>query len=194
MAKKEYSITYGVFQYASACINEGDWAALRDMGFGTKEINALHSLNLIELARLQTRIHGHVLRVELDRDRFWIALEQIRRESHAHEARAELIRLNAPADMMKYLFGMGAKEYAACRRALRAPRGVGRPNEPSDDAARNIWRALERFNFREDPRLPPQDWLQVAQEADVCLRVVWRLAQRWLETGTTPAERGERAS
>ena len=180
MAKKEYELTFAVLRYAADCLHEGDWPALRDLGFGPREAEALKDLTLSELGLLARRLAGHALKAQLDRPAFWAVMDQVRWE-HEHRAlRMELIRRDAPAEMMQALFGMGAKEYAACRRAQEMPPSVGRPPEPDEETARKVWLAWQDAGC-EPERARPDHWLAVADATGVPLRVVWRLVQRWLE-------------
>jgi len=156
------------------------------MGFTDPELRALGELTLSEICLLERKVDGHVLRVQLDRAAFWIVVEQVRRESETHKLKNKLIRKDAPSEMMEALFGMGAKEYAACRRAIRAPRGVGRPSEPDEETARRVWLCWQRIG--DGSRLArPDDWLRITEQTGVSLRVVWRLAQRWCHDDLAPA-------
>ena len=180
MAEKEYELTYAVLRYAADCLQEGDWPALRDLGFGPKEIEALRNLTLAELGLLARRLAGHALKARLDRPAFWAVLDQVRWE-HEHRAlRMEFVRRDAPAEMMQALFGMGAKEYAACRRAAEMPPSVGRPSEPDEETAHRVWQAWQDAGV-EPGQAGPRDWLAVADATGVSLRVIWRLVQRWME-------------
>lgn len=180
MARKEYELTNAVLRYATSCTREGDWSALRDMNIGDREAEALRNLTLGELTLLERKLDGHILRVQLDRAAFWMVLDQVRRESQLQAAKLELVRRNAPAEMMESLFGMGQKEYVACRRSIRAPRGVGRPPEPDEETTSRIWMVWKRVAG--DTGWPrPDQWTEIADETGASLRIIWRLAQRWLE-------------
>jgi hypothetical protein len=169
-----------VLRYLASCLSEGDWSALRDMGIGPKEAEALRGISLSELTNLERKLAGHVLHVELDRDAFWTVVEQIRRESELHRTRMQLISLDAPSDMMQALFGMGVKEYTFARRVIGAPPGVGRPPEPTEEQARVIWLAWESLGL--EPSLaPPKVWLELAKNLDLPLRLIWRVTQRWYD-------------
>ncbi|MGD9171982.1 MAG: DUF2857 domain-containing protein [Candidatus Thiodiazotropha sp.] len=180
MARKEFELTHAVLRYLASCLSEGDWSALRDMGIGPKEAEALRGISLSELTNLERKLAGHVLHVELDRDAFWTVVEQIRRESELHRTRMQLISLDAPSDMMQALFGMGVKEYTFARRVIGAPPGVGRPPEPTEEQARVIWLAWESLGL--EPSLaPPKVWLELAKNLDLPLRLIWRVTQRWYD-------------
>lgn len=178
MARKEFELTHAVLRYLASCLSEGDWPALRDMGIGPREAEALRGISLSELTNLERKLAGHVLHVELDRKAFWTVVDQIRREAELQQLRMELIRLDAPADMMQALFGMGMKEYTFARRVLGAPPGVGRPPEPTEEQARAIWLAWQKLG--QEPRLaPPNIWITLANTTNLPLRLIWRVTQRW---------------
>lgn len=185
MARKEFELTHAVLRYLASCLSEGDWSALRDMGIGPKEAEALRSISLSEMTNLERKLAGHVLHVELDREAFWTVVDQIRRESELHGLRMKMISLDAPSDMMQALFGMGVKEYTFARRVIGAPPGVGRPPEPTEEQAREIWLAWE--SLRQEPSMvSPGVWLDLAEKMDLPLRLLWRVTQRWY--GTSDAE------
>jgi hypothetical protein len=186
MARKEFELTHAVLRYLASCLSEGDWSALRDMGIGPKEAEALRGISLSELTNLERKLAGHVLHVELDRDAFWTVVEQIRRESELHRLRMRLISLDAPSDMMQALFGMGVKEYTFARRVIGAPPGVGRPPEPTEEQAREIWLAWESLG-QEPSMVSPRVWLELAESMELPLRLVWRVTQRWYGTNDDEA-------
>lgn len=178
MARKEFELTHAVLRYAASCLSEGDWSALRDMGIGPKEAEALKVITISELTNLERKLAGHVLRVELDREAFWTVVEQIRREAELQQLRMEFIQLGAPSDMMQALFGMGVKEYTFARRVLGTPPGVGRPPEPTEDEARAVWLAWEKLGL--EPNLAtPAVWRELVKETGLQLRLIWRVTQRW---------------
>ncbi len=187
MARKEFELAEAVLSYAAGCMSEGDWPALRDMGFGPQEAEALQELTFLEFAALARKLAGHVLQVQLDRTAFWVVMRQVRYEAARQRLRAEFIRADAPSDMMEALFGMGPKEYARVRRALGAPPGVGRPAEADEETARRIWLAWSAADTEPDGASPEQ-WLDVARQADAPLRTVWRLGQRWRDAGEGPSD------
>ena len=55
MARSEYEITHAAIRYATACMLDGNWHALREMGFGHRECDALQDLTLADLAALERR-------------------------------------------------------------------------------------------------------------------------------------------
>lgn len=178
MARKEFELTHAVLRYVASCLSEGDWSALRDMGIGPKEAEALRGISLSELTNLERKLAGHVLHVELDREAFWTVVDQIRREAELQQLRMELVRLDAPSDMMQALFGMGVKEYTFARRTLGAPPAVGRPPEPTEEQARAVWLAWEKLG--QEPRLaPPKVWIELSQNTGLPLRLIWRITQHW---------------
>ena len=138
--------------------------------------------NDIELER---RLSGHILKIELNQSLFWAALAEVRRESTAAQTRIELIRRDAPAEMLRALYGMGDKEYTRLRRHHGVPSGVGRPLELDPDAAWALSEVLHRY-----PPVPaPKDWLAIADESGVALRTIWREHRRW-QTATSGTAAG----
>ena len=175
MARPEYEITHAAIRYALQCMLERNWHALREMGFGSQECEALNQLTLAELAALEKRLSGHILKIELNVSLFWAALAEVRRETSAQQIRIELIKRDAPADMMRALFGIGDKEYTKLRRHRGAPAGVGRPMELDPDATWALSEILNRYK----QVIKPSDWLAIADESGIGLRTIWREHKRW---------------
>jgi len=180
MARKEFELTHAVLRYVASCLSEGDWPALRDIGIGPREADALRGISLSELINLERKLAGHVLHVELDREAFWTVVDQIRREAKMQQLRMELISHDAPSDMMQALFGMGVKEYTFARRVLGAPPGVGRPPELTAEQERTVWLAWEKLG-QEPSLVSPKAWLELAETTKLPLRLIWRVTQRWRE-------------
>lgn len=180
MARNEYEITHAAIRYALACMLDSNWHALREMGFGHRECEALQALNLADLAALERRLSAHILKIALNQPLFWAALAEVRRERSAAQTRIELIKRDAPAEMLRALYGMGDKEYTRLRRHHGVPCGVGRPVELDPDAT---W-ALSELLHRYPPVLSPTDWLAIADESGLALRTLWREQRRWQTPGT----------
>ncbi len=178
-------LNLAVLQCAAACLRAGDWATLRELGFGRPEIDAVRSLTLDQLDRLADHGRGHVLRVRLDRRAFWALVDEIRLERGREDVQIELLRRDAPQDMMEALFGIGPKRYARLRRGLEVPQATGRPAEPSEDEARRVWQAWEALGERTD--LEPHEWLALCERAGVNARACWRLLVRWTTRETSTA-------
>jgi hypothetical protein len=175
MARPEYEITHAAIRYALQCVLDGNWHTLREMGFGCKECEALNNLTLADLAALERRLSGHILKIELNQSLFWAALAQVKRETTELQTRIDLIKRDAPADMMRAIYGIGDKEYTRLRRHHDVPSGVGRPLELEPDA---VWALSEILN-RYKQVLTPADWLSIADESGVGLRTIWREHKRW---------------
>jgi hypothetical protein len=182
MAHKEYELTHSVLRYAAACLREGDWHALRDLGFGPQETEALEEIRIADLALLEHKLSGHVLRVKLDSAAFQLTMDQLKHETERRSTIMECIRRDAPAEMMQTCFGMGVKEYTQARRIIGAPSGVGRPNAATDEEARVVWLAWEQLG-RDPSEAMPDDWLRIAIDTGISLRLIWGLAQRWKHGG-----------
>ena len=175
MARPEYEITHAAIRYALQCVLDGNWHTLREMGFGCKECEALNNLTLADLAALERRLSGHILKIELNQSLFWAALAQVKRETTELQTRIDLIKRDAPADMMRAIYGIGDKEYTRLRRHHDVPSGVGRPLELDPDATWALSEILNRYK----QVLTPADWLSIADESGIGLRTIWREHKRW---------------
>lgn len=175
MTNPEYEITHAAIRYAMQCILDENRHALLEMGFGTKECEAISQLSVADLLRLERRITGHALRIQLNQDLFWSTLAEIQRDRSEEKICIDLLKCDAPADLIRELYGIGEKQYARLRRIHGAPKGVGRPSELKEDEAWTLSEVLSGYTGM----LSPSDWLAVAKDTGLSLRVIWPAFKRW---------------
>lgn len=180
---KEADLVTAVLLYAMRCLAEGDQHALRAMQFGPKEVEALRELNLADLYRVGA-LQAHCLSIGLDREVFWPMIANLRATRETEELQRDLIRADAPLEMMRSLFGVGSREYTRLRRMLAVEPAVGRPPEPDEKTGHRLWRALAtRLESAAAEELDPKEYLAVKEESGASMRAIWNLVQRWLEYG-----------
>lgn len=180
---KEAELVTAVLLYAMRCLAEGDQHALRSMGFGAREIEALKDLSLEDLYRVAS-LPAHCLAIRVDRELFWPMMERLRQARESKALQRELVKADAPFEMMRRFFGLGGREYTRQRRMLVASPAVGRPPEPDEETAHRLWRALSPKLQAGGPDGPgPEVYLEVHRESGAPLRAVWNAAQRWLKYG-----------
>jgi len=189
---KEADLVTAVLLYAVRCVAEADQHALRGMQFGPKEIEALRELNLADLYRVGS-LQAHCLDIQLNRDAFWPMLAYLRGAREDEELQRDLIRADAPLEMMRSLFGIGSREYTRLRRILALEPAVGRPAEPDEETAHKLWRSLAA-QLKADPSatLEPNEYLAIHEESGASMRAIWNVAQRWAKYGDVyaPADPG----
>ncbi|MES1934719.1 STY4526/YPO1902 family pathogenicity island replication protein [Salinisphaera hydrothermalis] len=183
MPTKEYELTLATLIYAAACLEDGDWAVLRDLNFGEQEISALQGLAFPDFLSLARRMNGHVLNIRLDRERFWLILSEMKQERAIAQLKTEMVRRDAPVDMMRQLFGMTESQYTTMRRRWRRRRGAGRPPEPDTETMDIMWQAWQRQGEGRTA-LSAGEWLALSKDTDVDLRTLWRFIR-----GTNEIER-----
>ncbi|MDE0223715.1 MAG: STY4526/YPO1902 family pathogenicity island replication protein [Gammaproteobacteria bacterium] len=168
-----------VMLYANRCLGEGDLLALRGMGFGPLELEALGTLNLGDVQRAGA-LSAHCLEVRLDGALFRRVVDLLADMRKKEELQRSLIRADAPSDMMRALFGMASREYTQLRHVLDVESGVGRPADLDDDMENRLWSVL-RGRLRADLERPlePHEFLAVRDECGVSLRALWTYARRW---------------
>jgi len=180
---KEADLITAVLIYAIRCLGEADQSALRAMGFGPREIDALQRLNIADLCRVEA-ICAHCLRVDLNREVFWHMVEHIGQLRASEELQQTLIKADAPQAMMQALFGLGAKEYTRRRRLMTLEPAVGRPAEPDEAKEHALWEAWKARAKGEDVELlTAEDYLALKADTDVELRAIWLLTRRWAQYG-----------
>ena len=182
-ATKEADLITAVLLYAIRCLADGDQGALRAMNFGPKEIEALRGMNLADLARFES-LRAHCLEVGLNRPVYWTLVEHLSRERAAEALQQELIKADAPFEMMQTFFGLSSREYTRLRRLLAAAPAVGRPPEADEAIQQTLWAAWTRRRKDADAELlTPEAYLTLHRETGIGLRAVWTLTRRWAAFG-----------
>jgi hypothetical protein len=181
IVNKEAELTSAVMLYAIRCLVEGDQAALREMNFGPREVQALREMNLSDLCYVET-LRTHCLSVALDREVYWPLLSQLRQRRESEELQQALISADAPLEMMQTFFGMSGREYARLRRMLVVNSATGRPPEASEEQTQTIWDAWQaRREQLQDGLLPPEEYLSIHQDSGIPLRTIWGETRRWAD-------------
>lgn len=184
--QKEAELMTAVLLYAMRCLVEGDQAALRSMNFGPKEMEALKGMNLADLYRIDS-LRTHCLQVHLNRQVFWPMVEHLQEQRVSEELQQQLIRADAPLEMMHCLFGMGGREYTRWRRLLTLEPSVGRPPELDEMTNHRLWYAwktlIDQQEENEWHELNAEEYLSLYRETDIPLRAIWILSQRWYRDG-----------
>ena len=182
-ATKEADLINAVLRYAIRCLADGDRESLRAMNFGPKEIEALRGMQLADLPRLES-LGAHCLEINLNRDVYWTMVAHLQRERAAEALQHDLIKADAPFEMMQRLFGLGSRDYTRLRRLFGVPPTVGRPPEPDQALAHRVWAvARERFEQTSRDELLGEDYLEIAEKSVAPLRAVWQLTERWVRDG-----------
>ena len=180
---KESDLVTAVLMYALRCLAEGDQAALRNMNFGPREIEALRGMTLADLYRAES-LRAHCLRIRLDRQVFWPMLDNLQRQRQSEETQHNLIAADAPLEMMQTLFGFNAREYSRLRRSMSVDPAVGRPPEPDEATSHKLWAAwVARADSDSHELLAPDEYLELCRETGIGLRAIWHLTRQWSEFG-----------
>ncbi len=174
---KEADLTRAFLAYVSACLDEGDTSALREIGFSERQAHVVNQLSLAQIKGLAQKIQ---LRLDLDTKAFWELLEQISDQGQLEQMKSELLRRGAPFEMMQQVFGMGSRQYTKLRKRLAAPAGVGRPRGADEEDVRALWLAWERIVGDAQPKAA--QWLRLADETGMPVRAIWALGQGWTQT------------
>jgi len=178
---KEFDLIRAFLNYASLCLREGDASSLREIGFSEREAHAVDNLNVRQFSHLAQALSGGFLKAQLDSRAFWGFIDQVTRQEEIEQTKIELIRRDAPLEMMQQAFGMGARQYTILRKRCSVDSGVGRPKGADEEDVRALWLAWDRIvGEGQHPR--ETQWLQLAEEAGVSVRTIWRFAQGWIQT------------
>ena len=179
---KETELVMAVLLYAVRCLFDGDHAALRDMNFGPKEIEALRALKLADLSGVDA-LRAHCLDITLDRAVFWPMIEHLQAKRASEELQHTLMAADASLEMMQSLFGMGSREYTRVRRTLTLTPTVGRPPELDEAASAKLWLAWQPLAKDAAGQLSPAAYLTLHETTELPLRLIWNQVQRWVTYG-----------
>jgi hypothetical protein len=119
---KEADLVTAVLMYAMRCLAEGDQAALRNMNFGVKEIEALREMRVADLYRIES-LRAHCLEIALNRQVYWPMIEHLSEQRALEDTIQALIAADAPQEMMQVLWTESARLYAAAPHPVSRPRG-----------------------------------------------------------------------
>ncbi len=177
---KETELMNSIVVYFHRCEEEGDYNALYEMGFGPCEVRALGSLSTTDKLRL-TSTKSHFLTITLNRKTYWRMIDYILREKESEAMIDELIRFDAPVNMIRSLNGMGSKQFKLRRRQLGLTSlSPGRPPHPSLEEEKLVWKAVET-SLKQSPSFSAKEFLDIfnALEQKVSMRIIWNLVQEW---------------
>lgn len=182
---KEAELNFAIFIYASRCLSEGDLDALTAIGFSLEDAYTIFQISLPQLQALASS-HAHALNVRIDQESMRWLMEHIHRRQTREILKIELMRYEAPYEMMNVFFGMNGREYATARRICQLPSGRGKPTLKTEDDEQRLWELWRLLCDPERPeRLRKEDlWLIVGRELGSTLRGAWHVIQRWRQDET----------
>ena len=182
---KESELMNSVVVFFHRCEEEGDYNALFEMGFGPKEVRALSSLSVSDMLRL-TSTKSHFLNIQLNRDIYWRMIDYTLREKERESVIDDLILCGAPLQLIRFLTGMGSKQFKIRRRQLGlSPQPPGRPALPTLETEKRVWKEVEAL-IDQTPGFGPREFLGIyyALDRQVSLRIIWNLFDEWDHDGT----------
>ena len=180
---KEADLVTAVLMYAMRCLAEGDQAALRNMNFGVKEIEALREMRVADLYRVES-LRAHCLEIALNRQVYWPMIDHLGEQRAMEETIQALISADAPQEMMQVLFGLNQRDYTRLRRTLIVPPAIGRPPELDEESSRRLWDVWsDRVDDEESGLLTAEQYLEIYSETGLSMRAIWNLIQRWVQYG-----------
>ena len=180
---KEADLVTAVLMYAMRCLAEGDQAALRNMNFGIKEIEALREMRVADLYRIES-LRAHCLEIALNRQVYWPMIEHLSEQREMEDTIQTLIVSDAPQEMMQVLFGLNSRDYTRLRRILLVDPSIGRPPELDEASSHTLWEAWStRVDDEESGLLTPEQYLAIHEEIGLSMRAIWGQTQRWAQYG-----------
>ncbi len=177
---KEAELNFHIFVYLSRCVAEGDYPALRAFGVDMEDVAFIEQIRLPDLMAL-CATRGHALNARIDKESLRWLKEHMRRRRNRETLKIELLRAEAPFELMRQLFGMSGKDYAAARLTLGQPNGKGRPALAGERDEQRLWRLWVLFAKADKPaRLRREDfWLVIGRELDSTIRAAWHTIEAW---------------
>ncbi len=180
---KEADLVTAVLIYAMRCLAEGDHAALRDLHFGVKEIEALRAMQVADLYRIGA-LRAHCLEITLNRQVYWPMIHRLIEQRATEETIQTLIAADAPQEMMQVLFGLNPRDYTRLRRILSVDPAVGRPRELDESSSHRLWAVWsDRVEGETSGLLRPEAYLDIHRDTGLSMRAIWNQTQRWAQYG-----------
>ena len=178
---KEAELTSAVLMYAIRCIAEGDFAALRQMQVGNREIEALKRIGIRDLYHTGS-LRSHCVSIELNKEVFWSMVRYMKNQSEIDDHVQVLIERDAPFEMLREFYGMSTREYTRRRREKEDLTNAGRPHEPTDDEADRLWDGWQSAQGKDsNGRLTSvESYVILSDELNIPLRSIWLLTERWI--------------
>jgi hypothetical protein len=191
---KEAELNFHIFVYLSRCVAEGDYHALRAFGFDLEDAAFIEQIRLPDLMAL-CATRSHALNASVDKESLRWLKEHMRRRRNRETLKTELLRAEAPFELMRQLFGMSGKDYAAARLILGQPSGKGRPALAGERDEQLLWHLWVLCAKADKPsRMRHEDlWLVIGRELDSTICAAWHTVEAWArDDGMLRAFRAER--
>jgi hypothetical protein len=173
-ALREVRLMQSVFTYVADCLKDRDERATRRLQLRPDQLERISRMTSTEFLRLG-ELASECVELAIDPQ----ALDQVFRSIDQQRKRESLIeaciRRGAPRAMMTYFFGLSRHRYARLRRIHGLRAAVGRARNPAPTVERELY---ERWSARERP-WSAQALLEIADELDLSLRVVWDQLRRF---------------
>lgn len=182
---KESELIQAMLVYFHRCQEEGDLAALEEMGLGASEIQALTALSSDDRLRLAST-KSHFLSIRLDQKVYWRMIDYILRERDRDSVIDELMLCDAPFPLIRSFTGMGGKQYQLKRVQLGIESNpAGRPAQPSAKITKTVWQEVQKL-LQNSNSLSLADFLTIFKtlNKEISLQVIWFLVQQWEEDGS----------
>ena len=155
------------FRVLMHLLEREDRQALAQVGLEDETLTALEGLTLEQL-RYLARFGGHFLHLAIDARGLTRALDRVLDQQRSDQLQEELLRRQAPAAMMRSLFGMSKRVFIQQRRPLDLPPG-GRPRAPTLEELTLLCRG-----WRETVSEPlAQRYLHLAEITGLSLVNIW---------------------
>lgn len=179
---KEADLNFAVFTYLARCVAEGDYEAMNALSFDHEDAAFIEQIRLPDLLAL-CATRGHALNIRVDKEALRWLKEHMRRRRNRETLKSELLRAEAPFELMRQFFGMSGKDYAAARQTLGQPNGKGRPALESERDEQRLWQLWIVLAKPDTPdKLRREDlWLVVGREIASTLRAAWHTIQVWAQ-------------
>ena len=162
-------LTLHILHHGARKLAEDDLKGLAELGFSLEEIRSMETLTLKDLVHLG-RLGQRFLDVRINHQCLQRALTHIRREADNEKLQDALLRLRAPAAMMRTLFGMTPLQCANRRKRLGLfGVGIGRPTVPTEETERAIWAAWQHHAHLPDG----ERYLATAEASRAPLSMIW---------------------
>ncbi len=159
---------HAALSYLATATDQGDPRLSHAIGLRADQVTRLQCMSTRAVMKMATKSAG-CIQVEVDPEVFDELARDVDQEIEEEQLIETFILHDASREMMTDLFGMSHRDYAQVRRFLNLEQTTGRTRQLTPDESEAVYMAWqERGDVRE-----PADYLAVAQDLGLSLRVIW---------------------
>ena len=140
-----------LLMYAGQLAAEGDYPALRKMGFKNEQIGRFKRISVFQMSTMARSLGGKLINARVDPDAIDALFKICERASSEKETELALVKAGASQELMKRLFGLNLHQYVIDRDFIGIKNSdVGRRKALDEAADAEVWQAWQSLAWQAD--------------------------------------------